>query len=111
MDATDWHGATALMLAARCGHAECARLLLEADADRTLRDNKGKTALEVAEEKGHAEVAALLRQEAEPDAQPEPEVRPDPSSQPDSLMSFAPLLAFRRAAISCALTAKRCVTA
>ena len=53
------------MGAAEKGHAEVARLLLEAGADATLRATnewrwEGQTALEVAEERGRAEVAALL---------------------------------------------------
>ena len=52
------------MFAAYNGQAECARLLLEAGADASLRatggDWEGKTALELAEEEGEAEVAALL---------------------------------------------------
>ena len=74
-NATETNGWTALMLAANNGQAECARLLLEAGADATLRATggywEGKTALEWAEKveswdyeqsrKGKAEVAALLR--------------------------------------------------
>ena len=65
MDAVDVDGWTALMRAAYYGQAECARLLLEAGADATLRATggewEGKTALEVAEEEGEAEIVALLR--------------------------------------------------
>ena len=65
VDAVDEDGVTALMYAAYNGRAECARLLLEAGADASLRatggDDEGKTALELAEEYGQAEVAALLR--------------------------------------------------
>jgi len=81
----DDFGRTALMYAASWGQAECARLLLEAGADATLRVTRGrwaegKTALELAEarakeekgrresderfaarQKGCPEVAALLR--------------------------------------------------
>eukprot|EP01045_Picozoa_sp_COSAG04_P026775 COSAG04_NODE_3785_length_2534_cov_1.593429_3_plen_318_part_01 len=57
-------GKTALMRAAYLGQAECARLLLEAGADGSLRATggalEGKTALEVAEQMGKAEVAVLL---------------------------------------------------
>jgi ankyrin repeat protein len=57
---------TALMVAARMGQVECARALLDAGADRTLRATrglyKGQTALEVAEGKGKAEVVTLLRE-------------------------------------------------
>ena len=65
VDAVNEDGDTALMWAAYNGQAECARLLLEAGADATLRatggDDEGKTALEQAEAAGEAEVAALLR--------------------------------------------------
>lgn len=46
--------------AARGGHADVVRLLLDAGADRALRDGHGKTALEIAAEAGHANVSALL---------------------------------------------------
>eukprot|EP01047_Picozoa_sp_COSAG01_P041740 COSAG01_NODE_3599_length_5889_cov_19.716580_2_plen_676_part_00 len=59
-----WDGQTALMAAACNGKVECARALLDAGADRTLRATdcewEGKTALEMAEEEGKAEVAALF---------------------------------------------------
>ena len=70
-----------LTKAAANGHAESARLLVEAGADTTFRDDNEKTALEIAETprekqswesddkfaartEGCAEVAALLRQRA-----------------------------------------------
>ena len=63
-DAVNWHGLTALMVAAIRGQAAVAAQLVEAGADATLRatggDNEGKTALEIAEANGTAEVAAVL---------------------------------------------------
>ena len=44
MNLQDFEGKTALMHAAGNGHAEIVRLLLEAGADRNLRDNRGKVA-------------------------------------------------------------------
>ena len=75
MDAVNGSGATALIIAACWGQAECARLLLEAGADASLRGTggrwEGKTALELAEDpspfpakEGHAEVAALINADA-----------------------------------------------
>ncbi len=67
VDAVARDGWTALMRAAYSGKAECARLLLEAGADASLRatrgESEGKTALELAEEQSwmDGEVAALLR--------------------------------------------------
>ena len=59
------YGDTALMLAARCGSGDCAKLLLEGGADKALQDSSGKTALDwaefVAKAKGGEEVAVLLR--------------------------------------------------
>eukprot|EP01045_Picozoa_sp_COSAG04_P009428 COSAG04_NODE_544_length_12827_cov_262.923421_4_plen_450_part_00 len=69
LDARDYWGTTALMVAAHDGQVECARALLAGGADRTLRatgnrfyGGYGMTALEIAERWGKAEVAALLRE-------------------------------------------------
>ena len=51
---------TALMRAFGHGHAEIARLLLEAGADKDLADNSGETALMLSSVLGHAEIARLL---------------------------------------------------
>jgi ankyrin repeat protein len=57
---------TALMEAARKGHATVVRRLLEAgaDPDAQMEDsrNEGKTALRFALEAGHTETARLLRE-------------------------------------------------
>ena len=64
-DAKDEEGFTALMLAARIGHAGAAAALLKAGADRAAKATagrfEGKTALEIATERGNEDVAALLR--------------------------------------------------
>jgi ankyrin repeat protein len=57
-----FYGRTALMTAAISGHAEVARLLVEAGTDPTLTDTDGLTAVELARNSGHVEVAALLEQ-------------------------------------------------
>ena len=51
---------SALHAAAFYGQLDCARLLVEAGADRSLRDGGGKTPHDRAESEGHAEIAALL---------------------------------------------------
>lgn len=53
-------GDSALMCAAKAGHLEVVRLLLEAGVDTTLPDADGKTALMLAMEKNHPDVVALL---------------------------------------------------
>ena len=77
LDATESDGRTALMWTACVGELGCARALLDAGADRTIRAHgvtlrasgplEGKTALDLAEGTcpgllGHPEVAALLRE-------------------------------------------------
>ena len=47
-----------LTKAAANGHAESARLLVEAGADTTFRDKKGKTALEILQESMNSKVRA-----------------------------------------------------
>ena len=42
------NGFTALICAAFNGHEGCVRLLVEAGADRSIKDNGGKTALDYA---------------------------------------------------------------
>jgi hypothetical protein len=54
------------MYAARKGHTEVVKLLLEHGADVRIRDNKGWRALRWAKEKGHIEIVRLLeKKEAE----------------------------------------------
>jgi hypothetical protein len=49
-----------LYLAAQNGHADVAKLLLDASADRDKASNAGVTPLYIAAEKGHADIAKLL---------------------------------------------------
>ena len=49
-------GFTALMFAAAEGHIDVVRLLLNHDADRTLKDVDGDTAADFAGKNGHTEV-------------------------------------------------------
>eukprot|EP00042_Codosiga_hollandica_P047695 m.521538 g.521538 ORF g.521538 m.521538 type:complete len:373 (+) comp57504_c0_seq22:751-1869(+) len=51
---------TALMIAAYHGHAECARALLRARANPSIKDKDGSTALDIARHRRHREVVALL---------------------------------------------------
>ena len=60
VDVTDKAGNAALHLCSAHGDLRCVRLLLDAGADRSKRDEDGKTALRKAQEGGHAEVAGLL---------------------------------------------------
>ncbi len=53
-------GWTPLMLAARNGHAEIAKLLIEANADVYAKNQNGFTPLMFAAEDGHAEIVKLL---------------------------------------------------
>jgi ankyrin repeat protein len=56
-------GFTPLMTAAAEGQVEVVRLLLDHDADRSLKDTDGDTALTFARQNGHTEVVALLELE------------------------------------------------
>ena len=53
-------GTTALMIAAKKGYAEIAKMLLDADANPNLQSKKGATALMFAAGHGHAEIAKML---------------------------------------------------
>lgn len=48
------------MLAADGGHAECTKLILDAGADKDLKNDDGFTALMKTCQKGHSECAKLL---------------------------------------------------
>jgi len=61
LDARDSAGMTALMHAAKRGHNEIVRILLDEGADATLLDHQHSTALSMAEEEGHVEVAQMIR--------------------------------------------------
>ncbi len=50
-------GEPPLILAVRCGHVDCVKLLLEGGADRQMRDARGKTAVDYAPEN----LVSLLR--------------------------------------------------
>jgi len=52
---------TALHEAARAGQDKVVKILLQAGADRSVRDGEGKTALDLAAAAGHAAVVELLR--------------------------------------------------
>jgi ankyrin repeat protein len=54
-------GYDALMIAAREGRADIMRALLQARADRTLRNRKRETARDIAVASGHADIAQLLK--------------------------------------------------
>lgn len=60
IDARNRHGTTALMQAARCGHAQIVRLLLEHGADPNLTRNDKFTALALAAFFGHTESVKTL---------------------------------------------------
>lgn len=60
VDATNEHGESALGVASRTNNAETARLLLEAGANKEIRDNSHRTPLMTAAFAGSADVLGLL---------------------------------------------------
>jgi serine/threonine-protein phosphatase 6 regulatory ankyrin repeat subunit B len=61
-DVRDNVGYNALMIASHEGRADIVKALLNAGADRTLRNKKRDTAVDVATASGHAEIVQLLKQ-------------------------------------------------
>lgn len=59
-DVLQKQGYTALMIAAGNGFVDAVEVLLEAGANRTLKQGEGKTAADFARERGHAEIAKRL---------------------------------------------------
>ena len=59
-DALQKQGYTALMIAAGNGFVDAVEVLLEAGANRGLKQGEGKTAAELARERGHGELAKKL---------------------------------------------------
>ena len=57
----DGYGQTALHEAARNGKIQVVEALLNAGADKALKDEDGKTALEEAQKEGHTAIVKLLR--------------------------------------------------
>lgn len=55
------HGDTALMVAASAGMSNVVRLLIDAGADRNLRNKKRKTAADIAAATGHLVIAQMLK--------------------------------------------------
>jgi len=62
IDATANNGRTALTYAARRGHTDAVRFLINAGANVNVRDNRGETALMYAAFSGHTDIARLLIQ-------------------------------------------------
>ncbi len=60
VNATDEHGNTPLIEAARLGHDDIVRALLIARADSTVKNDDGKTALMLASEGGHDDAVRAL---------------------------------------------------
>jgi uncharacterized protein len=57
----NWLGSTALIDAARNGHAEIVKMLLDAKADVGRQSLWGDTALNMAESRGHTEIVEILK--------------------------------------------------
>ena len=53
-------GATPLYIASQEGHMDAVTLLLKANADPNIQDDKGATPLYLASQNGHTETVALL---------------------------------------------------
>ena len=62
MNVKDERGNTGLIEAARNGHDDVVRTLLQSGADAKMRNDDGKTALMLAAQGGHEETAQVLRQ-------------------------------------------------
>jgi uncharacterized protein len=60
-DSKNNHGDTALMVAASAGMSNVVRLLIDAGADRNLRNKKRKTAADIAAATGHLVIAQMLK--------------------------------------------------
>ena len=58
----DYHGSTALTIAAEFGYTDIVELLLMAGAKINVQDDDGDSALHVAAFKGHSEIVTLLLQ-------------------------------------------------
>ena len=80
------------MEAARQGHTDTVRALLEKGADAKGKDRDGETALSLAEKQKHGEVAALLKNPAAAAATklPEKPAPPVPAADPASPAAPAP---------------------
>lgn len=61
INSKDQAGDTALIVAIKNDQTQIMRLLLELDADKSLKDAKGKTAYDYAAERGFVELAELLK--------------------------------------------------
>src|SRR6202008_1066548 len=62
VNATDEHGSTPLLEAARFGHDEITRVLLAAGANLKAKDKDGKTALMLAVQGEHDQVIRVLKE-------------------------------------------------
>lgn len=80
VNSTDEHGRTALILAAGRGHPAICRILLDAGADRRLRDDSGLDADTVAHALGHADIADMLAAERPSRVAPVQHASPKPLS-------------------------------
>lgn len=58
----DSKGKSPLMHASQMGHSEIVQLLIERNANGSLRDNEGRTCTQYAQEKNHIETVRLLEQ-------------------------------------------------